>query len=98
MHQEFEKKSKNGDEVSKMSNTQRVSKYKKKEEYFKLDFSGINFPMSPMEIKLFEKKNDISVNLYMINESESGKKNKCCSSELHKKTRKTCKFIVITKY
>ena len=77
MNQEMEEMQ----QVAKIKNAQRVQKYINKEEYFKLDFNGISFPVSPMDIKLFEKKNNISVNLYMISESEKIRGKKICVAQ-----------------
>lgn len=88
MHQEIEEQRENGFQVKNITNAQRVSKYIGKEEYFNLDFSGISFPVSPMDIKIFEEKNDISVNVYMVHESENGEKKVCVAQPSSIKKRK----------
>lgn len=60
--------------VKNIRNPQRVSTYMGKEEEYNLDFSGLSFPVNPCDIKIFEKKNNISINVYMVEESEYGKK------------------------
>ena len=44
----------------------RVSEYKKYEKRFKLDFTGIDFPVSPCQIPKFEIQNNISINVYVL--------------------------------
>ena len=87
MMYEIEKQQRNGINVKHMTNPQRVSKYIGKEKDFNLDFTDINFPVSPSDIKIFEKKNDISINLYMVHESEDGIQKICIAQPSSLKKR-----------
>lgn len=72
MHQEIAENNLRNGETKKISNPHRVSNYVNKEKQYNVDFSGLNFPVAPSEIKCFEQKNGISVNLYCVEELENG--------------------------
>ena len=50
----------------KIDNSDRVNKYKKYEQEFNLNFEGLEFPIQPDDISKFEKQNNLSINLYML--------------------------------
>ena len=50
-------------------NSNRVQEYARYENEFNLDFTGLQFPMDPMHVPKFEKQNDISVNVYLLQRS-----------------------------
>lgn len=77
VHQDIEKQHKNGIAAKNIQNPSRVSTYKKAEKKFNLDFSDISFPVDPTDIKIFEKKNDISINLYIVHETENEEQKIC---------------------
>lgn len=53
-----------------MRNPGRLSHYRKYDG--ELNFNGLSFPIAPKQVKVFEKQNDVSVNLYIL---ENVKKN-----------------------
>ena len=57
--------------VLNLKNSDRISKYTDFENECKLDFSGISFPTSPLEIEKFERQNEISINLYAVERIEN---------------------------
>lgn len=50
----------------KINNSDRVNEYKKYEEEFTLNFDGLEFPIQPDCIPIFEKQNNLSINLYVL--------------------------------
>ena len=67
---------------------QRMSKYKKFEH--ELNFSGISFPVQPLQIPQFEKQNDISIDVYTLcDDNDDDQK----ISPLHKAIRRKVKHI-----
>ena len=96
MHQDMEKQPKNSVAVKNIRNPYRVSVCKKRENEFKLDFSGISFPVDPTEIKIFEKKNNISINLYSVHEDENGEQRVCVVQPSSiKKTEKHMNLLLL---
>lgn len=69
-HQDILEKQKQGIPEKNIQNPCRVSQYK--DCQYNLDFNDISFPTPPEEIQTFEKKNNISINLYIIKEFENG--------------------------
>lgn len=63
---------KQGIATPNLRNANRVSIYKNCESEYDLDFSEINFPTPVEDIEKFEKKNNISINLYILQEYENG--------------------------
>ena len=59
--------------IPNVKNSDRVAKYRGFENECNLNFSGINFPTSPLEIEKFERQNEISINLYAVEISENNK-------------------------
>lgn len=92
MYQDKEEQRKNGVAAKRIiKNNHRLSLYKKGEKKFQLDFSGISFPVDPTDIKIFEKKNNISINLYAVHEDENGEQKVCVAQP--SSIRKTEKHI-----
>lgn len=71
-HRHIEERIKLGENIKKIHNTDRVSSYLPYVDVFDLDFNNINFPTSLHDIQKFEKKNNISINVYTL-ENENNK-------------------------
>ena len=55
----------------KIDHAYRVQQYLRYEAEFNLDFSNIQFPVDPMDVPKFEKLNNISVNVYLLQRSSA---------------------------
>ena len=56
-----------------VSHDHRVASYRQYEEEFQLKFTGLEFPIQLNDIPKFEKLNNVSINLYVLEKEKKGR-------------------------
>ena len=79
-------------------NSNRVREYIKYEAEFNLDFSNLQFPVDPMDVAKFEKLNNISVNVYLLQRSSADYEVLPCYLTSTKKNQHINLFLLESKY